>query len=120
MLTFARALAAMLGIASLVLSVQILLERRQYEQPFDPVVVAGVLLGLLLLAAAAFVLSPSSMARLLAWIGIGAIVVAGAVLPFVAVTSAQDAIVLSLVPLALALALAAILARGRLAADRAT
>jgi hypothetical protein len=119
MLLFARVLCALLGIAAVVLSIQILLERRQYEQPFDPVVVVGVVLGTLLLAAAAFVGSSASGLRLLAWAGIAAIVVAGAYLPFVALTSAQDAIALSLVPLAIALGLAAVLARGRLAADRA-
>jgi hypothetical protein len=120
MLMLARSLSAILGIASLLLSVQILLERRQYEQPFDPVVVVGVGLGMLLLSAAAFVRSPRRVPRLLAWVGIVGIVIAGAYLPFVAIRSAQDAILLSLVPLALALALAAALARGRLTADRAT
>lgn len=120
MLLLARWVSALLGIASIVLSIQIMLERRQYDQPFDLIVITGAALGLLFLAAAAFVRSPASIPRLLAWAGIGALVVAGAWLPFIAVTSARDALVLALIPLVLALALAAVLARGRLAADRIT
>ncbi len=119
MLNIARALTALLGVASLVLSIQIVLERRQYDQPFDPVVVPGVLLGILFLAVAAFVTSPAPGPRLLAWAGIVATVIAGAYLPFIAITSAQDAIAPSLGPLAIGLGLAAVLARGRVAADRA-
>ena len=118
MLTFVRALCALLGIAAIALSIQILLERRQYDQPLDPIAVVGAVLGILLLAAAAFVRSRGSGPRLAAWAGIVALVVAGAYLPFVALRSAQDAFAPSLVPLAIALALAAVLARGRIAADR--
>lgn len=116
LLTVVRVLYAALGIAAVVMTANTLREALEFRG-FDPIVVIGFAIGILLVAAALLVRRSGPVPRALTWLGIGALLAVPAWLLFSAVTGAQSALGVALVPAAIAVVLALVMARGRVATD---
>jgi hypothetical protein len=119
-LRLARAWYAVVGVGALLLTTgQIQTALAPGSEPNIPNIAAGIGIGLLMPAAALWVLAPGRFRTALAWIGIVAGVAPFLVLGWIALrTAAIDAVLLAAVPTALALLAGARMVAARLDASR--
>ena len=110
-LSLARGLYALVGGGALIMAITTLMSGASIT---DPVFPAGIALGLLLLAAAAWADAPGQVQSVAVWLGLVAVVVGLVILaPMVLRTPSPDVLALGGIPAALMIA-----AGGRIAAAR--
>jgi hypothetical protein len=118
MLALARGFYLLAGLGALAMTGSHVLGAFQGSRFDPPIVTLGLLVGLLTLAAAAWVVRGSGLRAIAAWLGIVAGLAVFGVLLWIVATTAASAIPYAAVPTLIALAAAARMAAARLRADR--